>query len=88
MVSIVAAKAAEKGLTIRAIAEPGLPPALTGDPARLQQVILNLAVNAIKFTETGAVEIGARCLRRSADAATIECWVHDSGIGIAPEQGR
>jgi signal transduction histidine kinase/CheY-like chemotaxis protein len=84
-VSIVAAKAAERGLTIRSITEPGLPSALTGDPARLQQVILNLAVNAIKFTEAGAVEIGARCLRRSADAATIECWVRDSGIGIAPE---
>ena len=48
--------------------------------------MLNLAVNAIKFTENGAIEVGARCLRRSADAATIECWVRDTGIGIAPEQ--
>ena len=84
-VSIVAAKAAEKGLAIRAVTEPGLPPALVGDPARLQQVVLNLAVNAIKFTETGAIEIGARCVGQSAGAATIECWVRDTGIGIAPE---
>jgi signal transduction histidine kinase/DNA-binding NarL/FixJ family response regulator/HPt (histidine-containing phosphotransfer) domain-containing protein len=84
-VSIVAAKAAEKGLSIRAVTEPGLPPMLLGDPARLQQVMLNLAVNAIKFTENGAIEIGARCLHQKAGAATIECWVRDTGIGIAPE---
>ena len=64
---------------------PDLPAALVGDPARLQQVVLNLAVNAIKFTENGAIEVGARCLQQSADAATIECWVRDTGIGIAPE---
>ena len=85
-VSIVAAKAAEKGLAIRAVTGPDLPAALVGDPARLQQVVLNLAVNAIKFTENGAIEVGARCLQQSADAATIECWVRDTGIGIAPEQ--
>jgi signal transduction histidine kinase/CheY-like chemotaxis protein/HPt (histidine-containing phosphotransfer) domain-containing protein len=85
-VSIVASKAAEKGLAIRAVVEPGMPAALRGDPARLQQVVLNLAVNAIKFTEAGAVEIGARCLREGTDAATIECWVRDTGIGIAPDQ--
>jgi two-component system, sensor histidine kinase len=85
-VSIMSAKAAEKGLAIRAVVEPGLPAALRGDPARLQQVVLNLAVNAVKFTETGAVEIGTRSLRQDAATATIECWVRDTGIGIAPEQ--
>ena len=84
--SIVSAKAAEKGLSIRAVTEPGLPPALLGDPSRLQQVILNPAVNAIKFTETGTVEVGARCLRWNPGTATIECWVRDTGIGIAPDQ--
>jgi len=84
--SIVAAKAAEKGLAIRTVVEPGLPAALLGDTARLQQVMLNLAVNAIKFTEIGAVEIGARCLRRGTATATIECWVRDTGIGVAPDQ--
>jgi signal transduction histidine kinase/CheY-like chemotaxis protein/HPt (histidine-containing phosphotransfer) domain-containing protein len=84
-VSIVAAKAAEKGLAIRAVTGPDLPGALVGDPARLQQVVLNLTVNAIKFTENGTIEVGARCLQQRADAATIECWVRDTGIGIAPE---
>jgi signal transduction histidine kinase/CheY-like chemotaxis protein len=85
-VSIVSAKAAEKGLALRTTLDPALPAALTGDPARLQQVVLNLAVNAIKFTETGEVEIGARCVHQGSATATIECWVRDTGIGIAPEQ--
>jgi CheY-like chemotaxis protein/anti-sigma regulatory factor (Ser/Thr protein kinase) len=57
-----------------------------GDQARLRQVILNLATNAIKFTETNGVEITARCVAQTGDVATLECVVRDTGIGIAPGQ--
>jgi signal transduction histidine kinase len=53
---------------------------LLGDRRKTYQVLLNLAGNAVKFTERGQVEIGAR---REGDQALIE--VRDSGIGIAPE---
>ena len=84
-VSIVEARAAEKGLKMRARPIGELPPALIGDHARLRQVIFNLATNAIKFTETGGVEITARCVDENATTATIEFSVNDTGIGIAPE---
>jgi CheY-like chemotaxis protein len=84
-VSIVEARAAEKGLKMRARVIGDLPAALVGDHARLRQVILNLATNAIKFTDAGGVEITARCLEDNETTATIEFCVNDTGIGIAPD---
>jgi signal transduction histidine kinase/DNA-binding NarL/FixJ family response regulator/HPt (histidine-containing phosphotransfer) domain-containing protein len=85
-VSILEAQAVEKGLDISTSLDTTLPPALMGDQPRLRQVILNLVTNAIKFTETGSVEIAARCVAQTAAAATLECVVRDTGIGIAPSQ--
>ena len=69
-----------KGLGFRLVAE-----GLTGltvrvDPFRLQQVLGNLFSNAIKFTPTGAIELGAR-----VDGSEILLWVADSGRGIPPD---
>jgi len=58
---------------------------LLGDPLRLQQVLLNLAGNAIKFTERGEVRIVARVVEDDEKAVHIELSVRDTGIGIAPE---
>jgi PAS domain S-box-containing protein len=65
----------------------GLPSHLIGDGLRLQQVLLNLASNAIKFTEQGEVLVGVKLLQKSDDGmATIRISVVDSGIGISTEQ--
>lgn len=58
---------------------------LLGDPLRLQQVLLNLAGNAIKFTERGEVRVVARIAENAGDAVLLELSVWDTGIGIAPE---
>ena len=58
---------------------------LLGDPLRLQQVLLNLAGNAIKFTERGEVRIVARLAEQDSESVKIELAVRDTGIGIAPE---
>jgi len=69
--------------------DPELDHALWGDPMKLQQVLINLGSNAIKFTSQGFVVIAAR--RRVlapgtvGDASSVEFSVSDSGIGIAPE---
>jgi PAS domain S-box-containing protein len=71
--------AARKGLVLQLVAPEAL--ALSGDRRKTYQVLLNIAGNAVKFTEQGQVQIRAR---REGDAAVVE--VQDSGIGIAPEQ--
>jgi len=86
VVSIVEAKALEKGLSIRTEAAGDVPAVLVGDEMRLRQVLLNLVTNAIKFTEYGFVEIGIECLARMPGRATIACRVSDSGIGIASDK--
>jgi PAS domain S-box-containing protein len=57
-------------------------PAVDGDENRLQQIVYNLIGNAIKFTESGCVTVGARVLSDSM----MEVTVADTGIGISPEQ--
>ena len=58
---------------------------LLGDGLRLQQVLLNLASNAIKFTEQGEVVITVKPKTITAELAELEFQVRDTGIGIAPE---
>jgi len=82
---ILQANLGSKPLALRFELDPALPELLLGDALRLQQVLINLGGNAIKFTEAGAVTVRLRQLERSAEAAVIEFRVLDSGIGIAPE---
>ncbi len=65
--------------------DPALPRHLVGDAMRLQQVLINLGGNAIKFTAEGEVVITLAVQRRDAATVTFEISVRDTGIGIAPE---
>ncbi|HEY5127390.1 MAG TPA: ATP-binding protein [Bradyrhizobium sp.] len=84
--SIIGASAKGKGLTLRVEIDPKLPSALSGDIARIRQVLLNLATNAVKFTEHGGLTIAAACTSRDDGRATVEWRVSDTGIGIAPDR--
>jgi signal transduction histidine kinase/DNA-binding NarL/FixJ family response regulator len=82
-------KAAEKGLSLVMELGAQVPPVLLGDPYRIRQVLLNLAGNALKFTEKGKVTIA--CTLQAADfnglhgTVAVEFRVSDTGIGIEPE---
>ncbi|MFO1251339.1 MAG: ATP-binding protein [Inhella sp.] len=65
--------------------DPALPAAVLGDALRLQQVLLNLGSNAVKFTERGEVRLQVRLLAREAGRCQLAFRVRDTGIGIAPE---
>ncbi|HZX85617.1 MAG TPA: ATP-binding protein [Reyranella sp.] len=84
--NVARASAKSKGLAIKVELDPNLPPTLRGDVARIRQVLLNLASNAVKFTDEGEVTICATCQARRDLLATVEWTVTDSGIGIAREK--
>jgi PAS domain S-box-containing protein len=63
-----------------------LPDALLGDALRLQQVLLNLCSNAIKFTVTGEIILSVHCLLITDADVTLKFAVKDTGIGIAPDK--
>ncbi len=74
--------AQEKHLDLILRLEPELPQRVVGDPRALNQVLLNLCTNALKFTHEGYVLIKARAVKASADSCRIHFEVEDSGIGI------
>jgi PAS domain S-box-containing protein len=83
MTRVLAVRASENGLGFYCRLPEETPDALIGDRMRLQQVLLNLAGNAIKFTERGEVEVSVRAVPRD-DEACLEFVVRDTGIGIPP----
>jgi PAS domain S-box-containing protein len=82
--SIIAESAREKGLTVDVDGD-AVPLWLRGDPTRLRQALLNLAGNAVKFTEQGRIVLRARLLHDAGDALLVRFAVEDTGIGIAAE---
>ena len=82
--SLIAEPAEARGLRITMTCDD-VPPLLQGDPTRLRQSLLNLASNAVKFTETGSICLKARLLERSGDTLLVRFEVHDTGKGIPPE---
>lgn len=79
-------KAVEKGIKFSSERDPSIPDELIGDPTRLAQILLNLAGNAIKFTDTGEVKIAVKKESETEQAITINFSVSDTGIGIPEEK--
>ena len=84
--SVVSLKAEEKGLKIFFRRDPDVPLALVGDPLRLGQVLINLAGNAVKFTETGEVIVSIKTVAREEDRAGLRFSVRDTGVGMTGKQ--
>jgi PAS domain S-box-containing protein len=77
-----------KGLAFGWRAVPETPPLLTGDANRLRQILLNLAGNAIKFTEQGEVAIEVVVESQGNGKTTLRVSIADTGIGIRPDQAE
>ena len=82
---LMADRAAEKGIALVATVDAALPEVLRGDPARFEQVILNLLGNAIKFTATGRVEVRISLHSREELGTCVAIEVEDTGIGMSSE---
>jgi two-component system sensor histidine kinase RpfC len=82
---IVAAQAAAKGVDFVVSLMPEVPPAVRGDPHHLRQVLINLAGNAVKFTEKGSVTVHVTVQAETDSIVRLKFSIRDTGIGIAPE---
>ena len=84
LATIMSVSAGDKDLELCIGVEPDVPRALIGDQLRLQQILVNLAGNAIKFTETGEVSVRVELVSRAP--LTLGFTVRDTGIGMSDEQ--
>ena len=80
--------ARRKGLELQWTVAPEVPEWLIGDCGRLRQVLVNLAGNAVKFTENGRVAVSVNLLNRTPQFAEIRFDVRDTGIGIPLEKQK
>lgn len=84
--AVIGPMARNKGLTLEIDIADNLPKALSGDGARIRQVLINLASNAVKFTERGGVTIKVTCTEAGDKMVSVEWRVSDTGIGIAEDR--
>jgi signal transduction histidine kinase/DNA-binding response OmpR family regulator len=88
VITLLRARADEKGIALSATIDPALPVWLEGDLGRLRQILLNLIGNAVKFTETGFVTVHAAAIPAPDGLTGIEFSILDSGIGIDEEGSK
>jgi two-component system, sensor histidine kinase and response regulator len=86
---LLSESARAKGLELIAYCRPGVPAKLVGDLGRIRQILLNLASNALKFTESGEVAIRVDVVKSGGDLTRVRFEVRDTGIGIdEPDHAR
>ncbi len=86
--SIVKFKTNEKDIELLIDMDQVLPRYAETDPIRLRQILINLLGNAVKFTETGEIELSVKCINQQDTAGNqaLQFAVRDTGIGISPER--
>ncbi len=90
-INILLPSAQKKGLSLNCHIDPRLEehnPNLNGDPARINQVLLNLIGNAIKFTDRGTIELKATVEARNDEHTIVKFSISDTGIGLGQEERR
>lgn len=84
VVELLAEPAESKGIELASLVQASTPDRVIGDPARLRQVLRNLADNAVKFTASGEVVVKVAAVRENAQVVTVRFQVADTGIVIPP----
>ncbi|HXB44950.1 MAG TPA: ATP-binding protein, partial [Puia sp.] len=76
----------EKGLAFSFNINEDVPDALNGDPYRLNQILINLVGNAIKFTQSGSIDVSIAIEKKTSDEIFLICLIADTGIGIPDDK--
>ncbi|PSK95163.1 tetratricopeptide repeat protein [Taibaiella chishuiensis] len=82
---VMVLKAEQKSLEFKVSIEEGLPDKLVGDPTRLNQILINLIGNAVKFTDRGYIALSCKAIKMEAEQLELEFTVSDTGIGISKD---
>src|SRR5262249_53470796 len=85
-VATISTAVEQKGLQLNSFVDPAVWPYWVGDPERLQQVLLNLVGNAVKFTAKGRIELRVGPARDPNGMEGVRFEVSDTGCGVPPEQ--
>jgi len=83
---VLSSNLSEKQIALRFDVAANVPRGLLGDDMRLQQVLINLGSNAIKFTSRGEVLLAVELVEKTAQDVLLKFSVHDTGIGIAADK--
>ena len=83
---LVSVRASEKGLEMVTSIDPEIPLNLMGDPLRLGQALLNLASNAVKFTQAGSILIKIDLVEKDNRHCVVRFTVRDTGLGMSGEE--
>lgn len=86
LTAAIVVRSEEKGLEFLIETAPDIPRHLIGDAGRINQILLNLVGNALKFTEHGEIGLKVEILERQTDSILLRFTVSDTGIGLTPEQ--
>ena len=86
IVSIVSFKAEEQGIELRVERDPSVPMYFFGDAKRIQQILLNLLNNSVKFTEKGSVTLKIKLIEKNEIVYRLQISVIDTGIGMNQDQ--
>lgn len=86
IISIESVKVEEEGIELSVEKNPDVPSMFLGDPLRIEQILLNLINNAVKFTEHGSVRVRISANEAQSAERMITFVVSDTGIGMSPEQ--
>ena len=88
VVDLMVGKADDKNIELIVRLAPDVPLRVIGDPGRIRQVLINLASNAIKFTDAGYVFIDVKVLEQTEDSVQIQMSVEDTGIGVPADKRK
>jgi two-component system sensor histidine kinase/response regulator len=86
VVNLISEKVEEKGLELLCRVGADIPKTLIGDPLRIGQVLINLANNAVKFTQSGEIRLAISIKQALGDHVLLHFGVTDTGIGLTQEQ--
>ena len=92
MSNLISIKAEEKGIELVFDIEKNIPQDLIGDPLRLKQILINLANNAVKFTDQGQIIVKIECMsfpsHDTTDTTILKFSIQDNGIGMTDSQKK